>query len=129
MERLQLSGVDERVCRDLHRIFYNDIPALCQAEATEDNFAACYKCGNHSTVDDEPEKTYRDMVKDARKGFSLLLDERATLLMLHSHLTPQGVVDLNNLHKSPRPILIVPFGQSLGVGLSTIGPPQTTNHH
>jgi len=104
MECLQLAGVDERVCRDLHRIFYNGIPALCQAEATEENFAAYYKYGNHSTVDDEPEKTYQAMVKDARKGFTLLLDERATLLMLHSHLTPQGVMDLNNLYKSPRPI-------------------------
>ena len=104
MECLQLAGVDERVCRDLHRIFYNGIPALCQAEATEENFAAYYKYGNHSTVDDEPEKTYQAMVKDARKGFTLLLDDRATLLMLHSHLTPQGVVDLNNLYKSPRPI-------------------------
>jgi len=104
MERLQLAGVDERVRRDLHRIFYNGIPALCQAEATAKNFTAYYKYGNHSTVDNEPKKTCQAMVKDARKGFTLLLDERATLLMLHSHLTPQGVVDLNNLHKSPRPI-------------------------
>jgi len=104
MERLELAGVGERVRRDLHRIFYNGIPALCQAEVTEENFAAYYKHGNHSTVDDEPEKTYQAMVKDARKGFTLLLDDRATLLMLHSHLTPQGVVDLNNLYKSPRPI-------------------------
>ena len=104
MECLQLAGVDERVCRDLHHIFYHGIPALCQAEATEENFAAYYKHGNHSTVNDKPEKTHQTMVKDARKGFTLLLDERATLLMLHCHLTPQGVVDLNIPHKNPRPI-------------------------
>jgi len=44
------------------------------------------------------------MIKDSRKGFTLLLDQRAILLMLHCHLTPQGVVDLNTPHKSPRPI-------------------------
>ena len=104
MKRLHQAGVDERVCSDLRRIFYDGIPALCQAEATEDNFRAYYRYGNHSTVDEEPEKTYKAMVKDSRKGFTLLLDQRATLLMLHCHLTPQGVVDLNTPYKSPRPI-------------------------
>ena len=104
MERLELAGVDQRVCCNLHRIFHNGIPAMCQAKAMEENFAACNKCGNQSTVDNEPEKTQQAVVKDAHKGFTLLLNERAVLLMLHSHLTPQGVVDLNNLCKSRRPI-------------------------
>jgi len=77
---------------------------LCQAEATEDNFLAYCRYGNHSIVDEDPEKTHRAMVKDSCKGFTLLLDQHAILLMLHCHLTPQGVVDLNMPHKSPRPI-------------------------
>ena len=104
MERLKMAGVEERVRRDLRRIFYDGIPALCQASATEKNFLAYYRYGNHSTVDEDPEKTYKAMVKDSRKGFTLLLDQRAILLMLHCHLTPQGVVDLNTPYKSPRPI-------------------------
>jgi len=104
MDRLRMAGVNERVYRDLHQIFYDDIPALCQAEATEENLVAYYPYGNHSTVDEDREKTYKAMVKDSRKGFTLLLDQQAILLMLHCHLTPQGVVDLNRPHKSPRPI-------------------------
>ena len=104
MERLKMADVEERVRRDLRRIFYDGIPALCQASATEKNFLAYYRYGNHSTVDEDPEKTYKAMVKDSRKGFTLLLDQRAILLMLHCHLTPQGVVDLNTPYKSPRPI-------------------------
>jgi len=104
MDRLCMAGVDERVYRDLHQIFCDGIPALCQAEATEENFLAYYRYGNHSTVDEDPEKTCKAMVKDSCKGFTLLLDQRAILLMLHCHLTPQGVVDLNTPHKSPRPI-------------------------
>jgi len=101
MDRLRMAGVDERVYRDLHRMFCDGIPALCQAEAMEENFLACCCCGNHSTVDEDPEKTCKAMVKDSRKGFTLLLDQRA---MLHCHLAPQGVVDLNAPHGSPRPI-------------------------
>ena len=44
------------------------------------------------------------MVKGNRKGFTLLLDERITTLVLHCHLTPQGIVDLVSLFKNPRPI-------------------------
>jgi len=104
MDRLRMASVDDRLYCDLHRIFYDGIPALCQAEATEENFLACYRYGNHSTVDEDPEKTCKAMVKDSRKGFTLLLDQHGILLMLHCHLTPQGVVDLNTPHKSPRPI-------------------------
>ena len=104
MERLELAGVDARVRSDLQRISYDGIPALCCADATEENFLAYYHYGYHSTVDEEPEKTHSAMVKDARKGFTLLLDKRAILLMLYCHLTPQGVVDLNTPYKSPRPI-------------------------
>jgi len=104
MDRLRMAGVDERVYRDLHRTFCDSIPALCPAEATEENFLACHHCGNHSTVDEDPEKTHKAIVKDSRKGFALLLDQRAILLVLHCHLTSQGVVDLNAPHKNPRPI-------------------------
>ena len=44
------------------------------------------------------------MVKDNRKGFTLLFDQRVTALMLHCHLTPQGIVDLLSQFKNPRPI-------------------------
>ena len=104
LQKLRESDVDDRVVADLSRILYDGIPAQCNVSSTEKNFSAYFEYGNHSTVEDVPEKTYKAMVKDARKGFTLLLDERVILLLLHCHVTPQGIVDLNTLHKNPRPI-------------------------
>ena len=104
MRLLEESEVDPRVLADLRRILLDGIPALCQATSTEENFRAFYDYGNHSTVDDDPLKTYQATVKDNRKGYTLLFDPRVVLLTLHCHLTPQGVVDVNSLHKKPRPI-------------------------
>ena len=101
---LEDAGAEPEVIRDLKRIFLNGIPSLCNAEATEDNFLAFYRYGNHSTVGNEPEKTYTALVKDNRKGFTLLFDPRVVLLMLDCHVTPQGIVDLNSPYKNPRPI-------------------------
>jgi hypothetical protein len=104
LKLLESSGVDTQVVADLRRIFLHGIPGVCQAVSDEDNFAAYYRYGNHSTVKDDPDKAYQAMVKDNRKGFTLLFDHRAVLLMLHCHLTPQGLVDLNTPYKNPRPI-------------------------
>ena len=86
------------------RILKDGIPAHCTVSSTEENFKQYYFYGNHTTVDQEPEKTYKAMVKDNKRGYTLLLDRRSVLLMLHCHITPQGVVDLATPHKNPRPI-------------------------
>ena len=104
LRRLTLAGVDDSVVADLRRVFLDGIPAKCQAFTTEDNFRAFYEYGNHSTVDDDPAKTYKALVKDNKRGFTLLFDPRVVTLMLHCHLTRQGVVDLNTPYKNPRPI-------------------------
>ena len=58
LQRLADANVDEAVIDHLHRIFFDGIPAKCNETSTEQNFVAYYQYGNHSTVDDEPEKTY-----------------------------------------------------------------------
>ena len=52
------------------------------------------------------------MVKDNRKGFTLLFNQKAVLLMNHCHLTPQGLVDLDTPYKNPRPIFDSSFRPS-----------------
>ena len=101
---LEEANADPEVISDLKRIFLHGIPSLCNAEASDENFSAFYNYGNHTTVNDEPGKTYKAMVKDNRKGFTLLFDPRSVLLMLDCHVTPQGIVDLNSPYKNPRPI-------------------------
>ena len=97
-------SLDPRVQQDVTRILETGIPQKCNATSTERNFEAFYRYGNHTTVLEEPAKTYKAMVKDNKRGYTLLLDQRAVLLLLHCHLTPQGVVDLNTPYKNPRPI-------------------------
>jgi hypothetical protein len=101
---LQSAGVDAHVVSGLQQIFLSGIPATCQAVSKEDNFNTYYRYGNHSTVSDAPEKAYDAMVKDNRKGFTLLFDQRAVLFILHCHLTPQGLVDVDTPYKKPRTI-------------------------
>ena len=102
--RIQRSGAPATTVQHVSRILTSGIPNACNASGTEANFKAYYSYGNHSTVDEVPEKTYKALVKDNKKGYTLLLDERFALFALHCHLTPQGIVDLNTKHKNPRPI-------------------------
>ena len=44
------------------------------------------------------------MPKDNKRGFTLLFDKRLLLFFLHSHIAPQGMVDLQSAFKNPRPI-------------------------
>jgi hypothetical protein len=104
LANLLAAGVPDHVLSGVRRVFYDGIPAKCQAFSSEENFAAYYRYGNHSTVDIDPDKALEALVKDNRKGFTLLFDSRAVLLMLNCHLTPQGMVDLDTPYKNPRPI-------------------------
>lgn len=52
---------------------------------------------------------YKAMVTNNKKGFVILLDPRLLLFVLDCHLTPQGIVDLNTLHKN-RPCSIFHSG-------------------
>ena len=96
--------VRDSVVDDLDRIFTQGIPAFCNAEATEANFLAYFRYGNHKTVLADPDKTYKTLVKDHKRGNVIVFDQRLIPFVLNGHLTPQGVVDLDKIYKSPRPI-------------------------
>ena len=104
LSRLEEAGLPQSLLDTLSRIFYQGIPNHCNADSTERNFAAFYNYGNHSTVDADPAKAYKAMLKDNKRGFTLLFDKRLLLFLLHAHSTPQGMVDLLSLFKNPRPI-------------------------
>jgi hypothetical protein len=74
LRNLEAAGVDPSVVADLRRIFLDGIPGNCRAVSGKDNFTAYYRYGNHSTVDDDPQKAYAAIVKDNQKGFTLLFD-------------------------------------------------------
>ena len=104
IDLLRRSEVDPPVVEALETTFLHGFPHHCNVSATEANFQAYYQYGNHASVDEDPEKTYKAMVKASKKGYILVFDERLIPFLLNCHVTPQGLVDLNTLYKNPRPI-------------------------
>ena len=104
LRRLDAACIPQFLRNTLHRIFFTGLPARIQAFATEENFQAFFQYGNHSTMDEDPEKTYKAMVKDNKKSYTLLFDQELLQFILHCHVTPQGLVDLLSPYKNPRPI-------------------------
>ena len=89
---------------NLEHVFTQGVPSFCNAEASEHNFQAFWWYGNHSSVDEDPDKMYRAMLKDFKWSYCLLFDHRLVYFVLNCHLTPQGMVDLSKPYKSPHPI-------------------------
>ena len=110
---LEAAELPPPLIQTLSRIFYQGIPNYCNADSSEQNFMAYYRYGNHSTVDADPAKAYKALLKDNKRGFTLLFDKRLLLFLLHSHTTPQGMVDLLSLFKNPRPIFDSSFRPEL----------------
>lgn len=104
LKRLQAAGVPRDLYETMHRIFYSGIPNYCNADSTEDNFQAFYTYGNHATAQEDPLKTLNAVVKDNKKGYTILFDPDLIPFLLNCHVTPQGVVDLDTINKNPRPI-------------------------
>ena len=52
----------------------------------------------------DPSKAYQALVKDVKRGYVLVFDQRLIPFVLNCHVTPQGIVDLDTPHKNPRPI-------------------------
>ena len=101
---LRNAGLPPTLVNEMERIFVSGIPRRCNASSTEANFQAYLAYGNHATVNEAPEKTYAALVKDNKKGYTILFDKRLIPFLLHCHVTPQGIVDLHTIHKNPRPI-------------------------
>ena len=104
LSRLEAAALPPELISTLRRIFFDGIPAYCNADSSEENFVAYLRYGNHKTVDADPTKAYKATLKDNKRGFTLLFDHRLMLFLLHAHSTPQGMVDLDSLFKNPRPI-------------------------
>ena len=96
--------ISSHLCCTLERIWRHGAPTVCNATASDDNFEAYRLYGNHASVTDEPEVTYRTLLKDSKRGYCIVLDQRMARFTLNCHLTPNGLVDANHPHKNPRPI-------------------------
>ena len=103
MQKLHHSCTDDQRA-ELKRTFVHGAPKVIRAKNTEENLLKYYKYGNHSTVDTNPEVFRKALVKDSRRGNVIVLDDRLFVFIPHTHLTPQGLADLDNPWKKPRTI-------------------------
>ncbi|KAG7339164.1 hypothetical protein IV203_020107 [Nitzschia inconspicua] len=97
-------SVDPQTLQDLERVFTIGSPRLCQAASTEANFLSFMRYGNHASARNNPDKLLQVFVKDAKRGFTLVVDDRLLPFIRDTHLTPIGIVDLDNPWKNDRPV-------------------------
>ena len=101
--RLSL-GVPPRVLEPFLRLLRLGAPSYVNAHGSNANFMDYYRYGNHKSVTTNEEEFRKVMVKDSKRGNILVLDQRLLPFIPHMHLTPQGIVDLDNKWKSARPV-------------------------
>ena len=102
---LYLRGkIDDKTLNTLEQSWKHGVPKQCNAYEKEDSFRAYLAYGNHTTVNKEPGIARTTLIKDSKKGYVLLFDKRMVYFALNCHVTPIGLVGLDNKYKTPRPI-------------------------
>jgi hypothetical protein len=89
---------------DLQRILTEGAPALCNAEATERNFQAYLRYGNHQSVKQNQKTFESTIIKQSKRGLTLIMDPNLIHFTLNAHLSPQGLVDVMHERRKPRPL-------------------------
>jgi hypothetical protein len=98
--------IDPTTWTDLSRILGSGAPALCNAEASEENFQGYLKYGNHKSVSDNQDVFEQTIVKQSKRGLTIIMDPDL-ILALNAHVSPQGLVDVLHAQRKPRSL----FGQ------------------
>jgi hypothetical protein len=96
--------VDSNTFAELARLYRSGAPKNCNALATDKNFWQAVHYGNHKSIDLAPAKTRKSVTKDCRRGYAISIDMLLLPYIPHTHVTPQGVVDLDKRFKTPRPV-------------------------
>jgi hypothetical protein len=89
---------------DVKRIMTTGAPAHCNAEASKGNFERYLKYGNHKSANDNPDVFKKTIIKQSKRGLTLMMDPALVHFTLNTHLTPQGLIDIIHHRRKPRPI-------------------------
>jgi hypothetical protein len=119
--------VDPDIYRDVERIFTFGALALCNANASEANFQAYLKYGNHQSVEQNQSVFESTIVKQSKRGLTLIMDPQMIHYALNAHLSPQGLVDIIHKRRKPRPYPIAVSDGILAHPPLTIGHTKTTS--
>lgn len=79
-------------------------PAYCNAEASQANFDAYLQYGNHKSAKENPKIFEKTIIKQSKRGLTLIMDPDIVHFTLNTHVTPQGLVDIMHHRRKPRPI-------------------------
>ena len=96
--------IDPDIYKDVERILTVGSPALCNASASEANFQAYLKFGKHKSVTQNESVFESTIMKQSKRGLTLIMDPQLIHFALNAHLTPQGLVDIMHHRRKPRPI-------------------------
>ena len=106
-------SVEPVILEELKRVFTYGSPKQCNAHNTEENLQKFYDYGNHSSVDDNPDIFMKTLIKDSRRGNTLLFDDRFFSYIPNVHLTPQGIASLDDKWKQERAVFDSSFRPDL----------------
>ena len=91
------------VFEDVERILTKGVPALCNAKATQENFEAYLKYGNHKSVKENPKVSESTtVIKQSKRGLTLMMNLALVHFTLNTHLIPQGLVDILHHRRKPK---------------------------
>jgi hypothetical protein len=97
-------SVEPAIQRQVHRLFTVGASTWFNGHSSAKNFREFHKHGNHTSAAKHPKELMDVFVKDAKHGFNLVFDLALLPFIWFLHLTPTGLVDLNNQWKSDRPV-------------------------
>jgi hypothetical protein len=102
--RKRLSHIPPDIMTEyMHRVIYG-APKVVQAHNTEANFLDYYSHGNHKSCTVHDAEYKKVMVKDSKRGNTILVNQDLLPFVRDLHVTPQGIVDADNEWKNSRPV-------------------------
>ena len=101
--------VPNHIYASVKRVYTIGAPAYCNATSTEENLNDFLEYGNHKTASEGEEVLRKTMLKDEKRGHVIRMDPRLMDFIIHLHVCPIGLVDLNHHIKTPRMIYDASF--------------------
>ena len=89
---LENAKCNKKIIEDLQRLLEKGSPNRMNASSTHKNFLDFFRYGNHSTIDNNIEKTLKTMNKEDRNQYLISLPNWLARFIPHLHVTPQGLV-------------------------------------
>jgi hypothetical protein len=106
---LAKEACDEQSYKDLVRIFTRGAPTYINAVCSQENRKAYRDYGNHACFNDTTGLVEKTLLKDVKRGCTLMLDPILLDFLENTKTTPHGIVNVNHPYKNPRTVCDASF--------------------